>query len=257
MADTMLYLHGLVAPAIEESPAASAAAALTGVFLVATEGVACAVSAVDPGDYDRAAGGGHQPAQIEWLAAQVRRHHDVLLALHAAGTVVPFKFGAICPGLEQLRSLLREYRQPAAEMLAQFEGKDEWSLKAAVDEDALSSCFERSRPDLIALKREHERLPEGRAHFARKQLARATAALVAASVATVEESVMERLSELDIVITGSLPHAALLVERHRFAEMERSLADLEREHAAVGLAIALTGPWPPYSFTTDLTGGRS
>jgi hypothetical protein len=171
--------------------------------------------------------------------------------------VVPFKFGALCPGLEELRALLREYHDPVADMLAQFESKDEWSLKASIDEDALWSFFQRSQQDLIALKREHEGLPEGRAHFARKQLARATAALVAERVATVEENVMSRLAGLDIGISGSLSHAALLVDRDRFTELEGSLADLEREHAALGLTIALTGPWPPYSFATDLTMARS
>jgi hypothetical protein len=253
---TVLYLHGFVGhPAIASSLAGIRQ--LSGVCLVEIDDMACAVSAVAAGDYERPPDGHDQAAQLEWLTPRVRRHHDVLRALHAAGTVVPFKFGALCPGVEEVRALLHEYHDPVADMLARFDGKDEWALKAATEADAVSSFVERRHPQLIALKQEHERLPEGRAHFARKRLEKATTALIAEQLEIVEESVVARLSRSGVEISGSLSHAALLVERRRFTELEKSLADLEEQYAALRLTVELTGPWPPYSFATDLVAARS
>jgi len=253
---TALYLHGFVGYPVCAS-ALAAIARLPGVFIVETGTVACAVRVVTASEYEHPPATDDHAAQLEWLAPRVRSHHEVLRTLHAAGTVVPFKFGALCPGVEELRTLLGEYHDAIAGLLTRFDGKDEWSLKVSADEDALSSFYLRSRQELIALEREHECLPEGRAHFARKKLQQATAALVAETLDTIEQQVFARLARLDVESSGSLSHAALLVDRDRFADVEHSFAELEDEHAALHLTIELTGPWPPYSFVADLGAERS
>jgi hypothetical protein len=156
-------------------------------------------------------------------------------------------------------------------LLSHFEGKDEWTLRMRADANTLSDTLQATRPDLIALKEDAEHLPDGRAYFARKMLQKATAEIVSAMLALVEHGVYQRLAAAGIDLApvdpphpsgkgagGILANAPLLVERRRFAELETILAGLEHEHVDAGLAFELVGPWPPYSFTTnlDLTGAH-
>jgi hypothetical protein len=209
--------------------------------------------------------------QLEWVTPRAWRHHEVLRLLQSSGPVVPLKFGTLCADAMHVQSLLQRLRDPVLALLAHFEGKDEWTLRMRADIEALSLAVQNTRPDLMALKDDAERLPEGRAYFARKQLQKATADAVSATLARVEHGVYERLSATAIEMasvdpphasgsrdSGVVANAPLLVERGRFAELEPILAQLEREHVEAHLAFELVGPWPPYSFATsvDLTGAR-
>ncbi len=46
--------------------------------------------------------------------------------------------------------------------------------------------------------------------------------------------------------------AAILVDRNRLESLEVILGQIESECSRYGLATELSGPWPPYSFSTDL-----
>ena len=267
-AGTVLYLYGFLRPSADLSRVGDAGAA---VFLVELGDVACAVSAVPAIDYHLPPDASTAAQQLEWVTPRAWRHHEVLRLLHSSGAVVPLKFGTLCADAVHVQSLLQRLRDPVLALLAHFEGKDEWTLRMRADIEALSLAVQATRPDLIALKDDAERLPDGRAYFARKQLQKATAGIVTSMLAQVEHSVYERLSAAAIDIapvdpphasgsrdSGVIANAPLLVERGRFAELEAILTQLEREQVEAHLAFELVGPWPPYSFATsvDLTGAR-
>src|SRR5438552_2036997 len=46
--------------------------------------------------------------------------------------------------------------------------------------------------------------------------------------------------------------AAVLLEKSRFEALEAILEQLESEYACYLLSAEISGPWPPYSFSTDL-----
>jgi hypothetical protein len=267
-AGTVLYLYGFVRPSADLSRVAEAGAV---VFLVEFGDVACAVSAVPAVDYHLPPDASTASQQLEWVTPRAWRHHEVLRLVHSSGPIVPLKFGTLCADAMHVHSLLQRLRDPVVGLLAHFEGKDEWTLRMRADVEALSLAVQASRPDLIALKDEADRLPDGHAYFARKHLQKATADIVTATLARTEHSVYERFSAAGIEMapvdppqqSGSrdssvIANAPLLVERARFAELEAVLAQLEGEHVEAHLAFELIGPWPPYSFATsvDLTGAR-
>jgi hypothetical protein len=250
----VLYLYGLVAPKADLSGLAAVEEGAD-IFLVALNDVACAVSAVPAGAYEQPAADASAAEQLEWVTPRAWRHHEILRRLHVAGTVVPLKFGTLCGTKAEVEELLRRLRSPIVQLLAHFDGKDEWTLKVCHDAAAHAAGLQAEEPDLIALQEEIQRLPEGRAYFTRKKLQRATADLVAERFAAVEQRVLERVAAagFDVGVSeGQGRGVPVLVERSRFAGLETILAELEAEHVGAHVTFELVGPWPPYSFTSPM-----
>jgi hypothetical protein len=261
--DTVLYLYGFVLrPSalvdlveIEQD---------SDVFLVECGEVACAASVVPARAYVVPPDASSAATRLEWLTPRVWRHHDVVQRLHSTRTVVPLKFGTLCPSLDEVQALLRRLHDPITDLFARFKGKDEWALTVSADGEALSASLQSGRLDLIASKQEADRLPPGTAYLARKRLQKAVAELVAEQLATLEASVHWNLSRLGVEVAAQrsstaacdsavpVTTVALLADRQIFGILEARLAQLETEYAACGLTCELSGPWPPYSFTGTL-----
>ena len=259
-AETVLYLYGFVRPTIDHAAAGTGQA---DVILVADGDLACAASVVPAVDYHVPPDASTAAQQLEWVAPRAWRHHDVLRHLHAAGAVVPLKFGTLCADAQHVREMLRRRRDPILALLTQLEDKDEWTLNTRADAELLSAVVRHTEPDLVALAADADRLPEGHAHFARKKLQRAVSDAVAARIAAVERGLHERLSSAAISFTSSdqqraaatentVGSVAVLVSRSRLTELETVLAELEAVHADTHVTFELVGPWPPYSFTASL-----
>ena len=258
--ETVLYLYGFVRATLDP---AALAAGQADVILVDDGHIACAASVVPALDYHVPPDANTAAQQLEWVAPRAWRHHDVLRHLHAAGGVVPLKFGTLCPDSQHVREMLRRRRDPILALLAELEGKDEWTLNTRADAELLSAVVRHTEPGLAALATEAERLPEGHAYFARKKLQKATFDAVAARLAAVKRSLHERLSSAAIAIAtadqqrtpateGTVSSVAVLVARARLSELETLLAEVEAAHAEAHVAFELVGPWPPYSFAAAL-----
>ena len=268
---TLLYLYGLV-PAAAELKGVAGVDNASNVFFVRHEEVACAVSFVPSQEYQDS-DGRNPTEQLEWVMPRAWRHHEVLSHLHTAGAVVPLKFGTVCPTEHDVRAMLSRLRASILDLLVRFGGKDEWTLTVSVDRDALTSVLQSEDPRLSALCREAESLAGGRAYMLRRKLEQATAAVAAEKLAALEEVLFRRLFTAGLVSASIEPtpkqpptgtqlfiNAALLLERHRFTDLEANLATFEEEHDTLRLRAHLTGPWPPYSFATtfgSMTGAQS
>jgi hypothetical protein len=259
--DYLLYLYGFVRPDLAP-PVFDGVEPGAPVFLVSAGDIACAASVV-PAEPYLEGDAGDPAARAAWLTSRAMRHHEVLTSLHAAGAVLPLKFGATCRVESDVRAMLEDFGDTLAPLLDRLGGKDEWTLKISADVDAIDARFERESPALQQLRELEAGLPEGRAYFARKQRERTAATLVAQTLAALEDTVCDRLSalELPMVRAGrasdsrlkTITDIALLVDRADRPALEAALGELQADHAACGLAFALVGPWPPYSFVPPLT----
>jgi hypothetical protein len=259
-AETVVYLYGFVRTSVERAALACGDA---GVFLIDEGDIACAASIVAAGDYHVPPDAATAAQQLEWVAPRAWRHHDVLRHLHVAGAVVPLKFGTLCPDVQQVREMLRRLRDPIMALLAEVQGKDEWTLNIRADVEVLAAALRHTQPALVALAEEANRLPEGHAYFARKKAQRATSDAVAARLAEVERSVWERLAcaAIGVATVGQQRSSAtenaiapmsVLVSRVRQTELHELLAELEAAHTDAHVTFELVGPWPPYSFAAGL-----
>jgi hypothetical protein len=159
--ETVLYLYGFVRPDV--NPAALASG--QGDVIVVDDGdVACAASVVAAVDYHVPPDANTAAQQLEWVAPRAWRHHEVLRDLHAAGGVVPLKFGTLCADREHVREMMRRRRDRILALLAELEGKDEWTLNTRWDEELLAAVVRDTNPELVALAADADRLPEGHAY---------------------------------------------------------------------------------------------
>ena len=261
--DTALYLFGFVsAPAGGVDPIDDDLG--SAVMLIGVDTVALAAGVVRAGDYEPPPDSGNPADRIEWVAPLALRHHDIVRRLHAARTVVPLKFGALCPDVDHAVTLVRRLCGPIAALLERFDGKDEWTLKVSADRGEVAGALQSARPGLIRLEKNAEEMPAGAAYFARKRLQQLLADLIAEECAVLEQRVWARLAAAGVEIAPSaagsagspdalaIANGALLVDRRQFADVERILDALESEYAAIGFRCELGGPWPPYSFSATL-----
>jgi hypothetical protein len=253
---TAVYMYGLLAPTVEVE-GLKAVEDGCDVILISDGSVACAATIVG-GDAWLSEEHARATALAEWITPRAWRHHEVLRMLHSTDAVVPLKFGTLCSDVDAVKGILGRLHHPIVELLEQFRGRDEWTLRTIVDEAALSSVIQQRNPDLLALQ-DDGNLPAGRAYFLRKQLQKTTSELMTRYLDLIHVSLRDRLTGTGwrvSPVTG--PHGArragtdlaLLVDRALFSELERVLEELESEHS--GVTFELVGPWPPYSFTDTL-----
>jgi hypothetical protein len=249
----MLYLYGFVAAPVP----------LDGLFgvedntrveLVDAGEFACIVSHVPASEYGSRRESWNAAAQMDWVTPRAWRHHEVIRQVHQETTVIPLKFGTLCSSIDDLRDLLGRRADAVASLLAQFRGKDEWSLAVSVDAATVGSDLHARDPELLVLTAEERTLPAGRAYFVRKRITARTAELLAQHMAAVADTVFARLTSqgLAIVPDPCGTTAAILVDRTRFADFAQTLSTLEHEHRASDLLLEVRGPWAPYSFVTAL-----
>jgi Gas vesicle synthesis protein GvpL/GvpF len=187
---------------------------------------------------------------LEWLEQTARAHHAVIEAVAKQHTVVPMRLATVYTSDEGVAEMLRERAADLQKALARIGGHGEWGIKAYVaahqprtEEDG------RPGPGAAYLRRR-------RAELAARQDARQHALASA-------EAIYRELEDLAAAarvyppqspeITGHsasmVLNAAYLVPDDRADAFAAAVTELATRHPSVRLA--LTGPWPPYSFVAQ------
>jgi hypothetical protein len=177
------------------------------------------------------------PDDLEPTLERLREHERVVEELMANRALLPVRFGSLLAGEDELRELLEARRPEFSEALDRVRGRVELGVRASAGGPGERSAAAEggavaARPGSAYLER---RMAARR--FAQELHVRlAPAAVAAAAPRTVG--------------TAGEFAGAYLVERGAAvrAFCER-VDDLRVEHP--GVEIALTGPWPPYSFTAS------
>jgi hypothetical protein len=186
-----------------------------------------------------------------WLEAVVRRHEQVVEALLDPGPVLPMRFGSIFSGRDALGAMLEGNGAALTELLHALRGRVELgvTVRARVAPPDTGQAAARSGRDY--LRRRQEEL------MASRQAADTSAALAdgihrALAAAAERAAVLaSRRSDPDVVLT-----AAYLVRHESAADFCRNAEEVGRAHVPA-CAVEVTGPWPPYSFTSiDVSGPR-
>jgi hypothetical protein len=188
------------------------------------------------------------------LAILARGHDAVVRAAVTAGPVLPLRFGTVVADDVGARRLLREHAVTARERLDRIGDAREWGVRLVrtlTEEEPASAGPREERAGLTGtefLARRRQALRE-----------RDDAAQTAQSAAeSLEKALVPHVT--DFLRRGGAPGSSLLLdvaylvppgtEAAFLAETEQLGAELR----ARGLALEVTGPWPPYSFAT-LTAG--
>lgn len=198
-------------------------------------------------------------ADTAWLEKAVRAHESVLERCLDPGPVLPMRFATTVRDDADVRALLREHQIEFTASLERLLGHREWGVKALLaDPAALAQHVLRIRDDLSARDRELVGRSPGTAYLARKRLDREIALAGDDVAADAVVAAYQRLAAASVdalLLTDSQPraervhlNAAYLVVEADEAAFEAVVAELDLEHAELGLRYELTGPWPAYNF---------
>jgi hypothetical protein len=218
------------------------------------------VESVDPGAFsaERLQARLSDPAELETIA---RRHHDVVAAIAALGPALPLRLATVYLSDDSVRSLLSERDDEFCQTLGWLAHRTECGIKVWADPEVLRPGRGKpgqstDDPDCRPNGAEHS----GAAYLSRRRAelaARAEGQLLAARCGEEIHSALGPLavaSQLhplrDTCTTAEVGlqvlNAAYLVESAFLPEFAESASAIAAQAGAV--RVAVTGPWPPYSF---------
>jgi Gas vesicle synthesis protein GvpL/GvpF len=191
---------------------------------------------------------------LEWLSAVARVHDAVVGELAAFGPVVPFRLATVYLDDDRVRLVLDRLRHDFERALAHVTGRTEWGVKAFLEpaatepEPAAQSGGRTAGTGADYLRRRRSRLEmrERRDRVAAERIERIHAVL--AGLAADARRHRPHGPQLSGEEHPMILNAAYLVDNGGTREFTRTVAELDSEQDAVRLQ--LTGPWPPYSFST-------
>jgi hypothetical protein len=194
---------------------------------------------------------------LEWLGAVGYRHQNVIVELMKSTAVVPLRAFTMFSSESALREYLLQNRDVLAKVLERLDGKHEWTLRVEFDPQRWSEALAGRVESLRTLSAEIESASTGKAFLLRKKLdderKRASREAEQQVVAEIEREVIERLAcdtlaESRLERDGAFPQINVLIDRDEESRLQELHASLNDRYAADGVTLAMTGPWPPYTF---------
>lgn len=194
-----------------------------------------------------------EPAELEAIA---RRHHDVVVAVAALGSVLPLRLATVYLTDDRVRNLLCQRKDEFCQTLGWLAHRTECGIKAWADPDILRR--DRGRAPEPSTRDPAD--PSGTAYLSRRRGELAARAegqrmavrcgeeihqalgpmAVASYLHPLHEAPAPGDSALEVLNAAYLVESAGLPE---FAESARAVAA-----QAGALKVVVTGPWPAYSF---------
>ena len=210
---------------------------------------------------------------LDWVGERAVAHERVIERFLSAPAVLPMQLFSMFTSDERVVEHVRTDRRRVARILKRIDRKVEWGLRLTWDEKAAREKIDRKdagvprRSRALSAKvakagtdRSGPRERKGSAYLARKrdildvnraQLAeaRVEAGRLYKAISREATEALRRTS-LERAAPGSrlLLDAAFLVPVAKAAAFRASLRKHTRGLHGSGVAVSLTGPWPPYNF---------
>ncbi|MBI4338752.1 MAG: GvpL/GvpF family gas vesicle protein [Chloroflexi bacterium] len=187
--------------------------------------------------------------------ATAMAHQLVIQEAMRWATVLPFSFGTVANGEEEVRALLARYRNEFGDQLAYLDGKGEYGLKALWrDKDQPFREILAERPDIRRLRDAVAHRPPAEAYQDRIQVGRMVHDALEAKREAETRRVMECLDPLAVgsrvnatLMDEMLLNAAFLLAKGSEPAFEVALQAIDREYGD-RVRFRLVGPSPPFNF---------
>lgn len=194
---------------------------------------------------------------LEWLGEVGYRHQAVVAHLMRDTAVIPLRAFTLFSGEEVLKRYLTDNAKTLAAMLKRLDGKQEWTLRIEFEPEKWRDSLSGRVPALRTLQKQIDSAAKGKAFLLRKKLdeeiKKASRAAEREVVAEIEKAVLKKLACETVAETreqrdGAFPQINVLLNRDEEARVEEVRRALSEKYEREGIAIAVTGPWPPYTF---------
>lgn len=201
---------------------------------------------------------------LSWVSATAVAHEAVVEAAMRDVTLVPMRMCTIFLDEDAVREMLRREAATLGDALARLRDAHEWGLKVVADREAFAAAIADQGETQGSMHGGLGGSGEGAGYFAALRLDRVAREEVAAELDQRVREIHDSIAALatdsrlrppsnrelggyegDMVLNGSY-----LVPAARSDELRARAASLAERHGADGLTVELTGPWPPYNFST-------
>jgi hypothetical protein len=196
---------------------------------------------------------------LEWLGAIGYRHQDVMADLMKRTAIVPLRAFTLFSSEEALRTYLYTQKELLTKTLDRLDGKQEWTLRIELDPTKWSEALASRVASLRELHESIATAPPGKAFLLRKKLddekKRASHVAEDDLVAEIEQAVLAKLTWETVAESrqrrdGAFPQINVLINRDEESVLQELRDDLASRYEHEGVTLALSGPWPPYTFAT-------
>ena len=194
---------------------------------------------------------------LEWLGAIGYRHQGVIIELMKGGDVLPLRAFSLFSSEATLHRYLEENAERLQNVLRRLAGKREWTLRVEFDPEPWNEALARRVSSLAELTREIDAAGAGKGFLLRKKLdeekKRASRQAEQQVVSEIESSIVEKLACQTVAESreqrgGAFPQLNVLINRDEESLLYELQLELTGRYDGDGISIALTGPWPPYTF---------
>ena len=191
-------------------------------------------------------------SNIDWVSRAAVAHETVVAHFIDMEAVLPMKLLSMFSNDDRALEHLRSERARLVAAAKRVAGQHEWGVRVLFDRERAATVRPARTPSARG----------GLAYLTQKKVRRDAVTELASRSRDTAARLFERLaarahdarrrSASDLPDRGSLLlDAAFLVPRTRAASFQALAARESRALSSQGYAVALTGPWPPYSFVQE------
>ena len=202
---------------------------------------------------------------LAWVGPRACRHEETVERVMRHSPVLPARFGTIFSSLENLGRLLAHHYDAISEFLDYMADKEEWAVKGLIDKA-------QAEAQLLAADARLSSLPvsPGGRYLQERRIRAEVSRKLRSWARTAGEAIAEELQDhtLDFCVLKTLSQDvsgrdkdmafnwAFLLQQGTRETFRACVEQMSAAHSAQGLALELTGPWPPYNFCPCLTDRR-
>jgi hypothetical protein len=204
---------------------------------------------------------------LDWIKGKAQIHEEVIeQAMRTSDSVIipviPMQFGVIFKTKEKLQETLGNNLEKFKKNLEYLGGKQEWGVKAFLDQKVFEKFLEKENEELLAKKKEAESLPKGMSFFAKKKITSTIDGIKEKELDKVIKEIYESLAEsvvslhkakiLDkdftLMTEDMILNGFYLIEESRLNEFKGKIEEFREKLNLRGIKIEMSGPWPSYHF---------
>ena len=186
---------------------------------------------------------------------QALAHARVLEAAVVDAPVVPFRFGVVVPGDDEVGSeLIEPRRDELKQLLDRVEGRVQMTLKVYYDEDAVLRETVEQVPEIKELRKKMSEGPEEATRDVRVRIGELVNNALEERRQRDTAEILEQLKPVSIAAVSEglekefmVLNAPFLVERERRQEFEDAVEEAAQEREKL-MRFRLLGPMPAYNF---------
>ena len=181
-------------------------------------------------------------------------HEHAIEEVMKTHTVLPVRFCTIAEDEAKVKRILEKEYDKFKNLLKGIQGKRELGLKVVLKEDVIYKDILEKYKDIKVLKEKIATLPSEKTYFQRAKIGEMVEAALEKEKEIYREDILETLSPLAVEVKTNntygermIVNAAFLVERHKEAEFDQRVQELDATYGDK-IKFKYVGTLPPFSF---------